>query len=130
MLATHHSPNLSCCCQANGQLGHGDNEAVVSPKKVEALRNKPALQISAGDDYSCVLCKHDEVYAFGGKAKLRWCPLTQRMVTASIAVKDLLPAVIKVNTKHVVEVHAGNDGGSLALLSASGQRQLVNPGEW
>jgi len=46
-------------------LGHGEKEHQWTPKLVEALEGKSAVQVKCGCDYTLVLTKDGEVYAFG-----------------------------------------------------------------
>ncbi|KAB2001996.1 hypothetical protein ES319_D11G035200v1 [Gossypium barbadense] len=44
---------------ANGQLGHGDNEDRNIPTLVEALKNKQAMRVVCGSNFTAAICLHD-----------------------------------------------------------------------
>ena len=48
-----------------GALGHGDEKNRLTPKVVEALRGKKAIQLAAGDYHSLVLLRGGSVLSFG-----------------------------------------------------------------
>ena len=49
----------------DGRLGHGDEEDVTTPKRIEALRSVRAVAVAAGNQHSLVLSAAGEVYSFG-----------------------------------------------------------------
>jgi alpha-tubulin suppressor-like RCC1 family protein len=52
-----------------GQLGHGTQERVKSPKHIEALLGASIDRIAAGSDYSLAVSKTGMVYAWGNGAR-------------------------------------------------------------
>ena len=48
-----------------GQLGHGDEEDLSVPKRIEALAEQRALAVSAGGGHSIVVAASGHVYTFG-----------------------------------------------------------------
>jgi len=50
---------------ANGQLGHGDEQRQLLPKKVEAFAGRRVVAVSAGVYHSLATTGDDAVYAWG-----------------------------------------------------------------
>ena len=55
-----------------GQLGHGDQQDQLLPKKVEALAGQRVLAVSAGDNHSLAITTDGSVWSWGdgGEGKL------------------------------------------------------------
>ena len=48
-----------------GQLGHGDQQRQLLPKKIEAFAGRRIVAVSAGEYHSLALTADDAVYAWG-----------------------------------------------------------------
>ena len=83
-----------------GQLGHGDSNSQLLPKRVEGLQGRRVTQISAGRQHALALTENGRVYAWGNGEFNRTghgCPSNQR-------VPKLVEAV---RSKTIIEVSAG-----------------------
>jgi alpha-tubulin suppressor-like RCC1 family protein len=52
-------------CGTDGALGHGNKTNQLTPKLVEKLKNKKAVDIACGRDYTVVVMDDGSVYSFG-----------------------------------------------------------------
>eukprot|EP01083_Nonionella_stella_P277700 944147_1 len=115
---------------ARGVLGHGDEEDISTPKEVSSLKESHVIEIAAGHSHSVVLTDSGSVYTFGSFDGHALQPLkvsetaellSENESDGSDDVDDqkvkiqpevevekdhLTPALVDLNEKHVVGIHA------------------------
>ena len=97
----------SCGSGGRGRLGHGNKENVVTPKKIESLKDSHIVQIGCGDSHSCVISKDGKLFSFGkndfGQCGFGHNDFEDTLVPTNVALMDgLVPAFVACGGEHTL----------------------------